>query len=79
MRSSDGSNDGHWAIVDCHPNDIACGGGSHRLLLSPKTNSGTTCLHELPTQGWLYCSGELTSNGICTEYAHDETIGFACN
>ena len=79
LRSSDGSNDGHWAIVDCHPDDIACGGGSHRLLISPKTNADATCVDGLPAKGWLYCSGELASNGICTEYAYDDTIGFTCS
>ena len=78
MRSNDGSNFGHWVVTDCHPGDVACGGGSHKLLISPRANSETTCLHELPSQGWLYCSGELAPNGICTDYAGDDTIKFAC-
>jgi len=79
IRSSSGSNDGNWVIVDCHPDDVACGGGSHKLLQSPKTNAGATCLHELPSEGWLYCSGELVSNGICTEQSYDNTITWTCN
>ena len=78
MRSNDGSSSGHWVVTDCHPDDVACGGGSHRLLISPRVDSVTTCLHELPTQGWLYCSGELVANGICTDYASDDTIKFDC-
>jgi len=78
LRSSDGSDEGHWAITDCHPGDAACGGGFHKLLKSPLTTSAT-CLHEIPSDGWLYCSGELISNGICTEYDYDNTVNWTCN
>ena len=48
------------------------------FLVSPLTTSAT-CLHEIPSDGWLYCSGELISNGICTEYDYDNTVNWTCN
>ena len=81
LRDSANSEVGHWAITDCHPNDVACGGaggnGAHKLLLSPLTTS-QTCLHQIPQEGWQWCSGELIINGICTEYRKDDTIQFTC-
>ena len=81
LRDSENSDVGHWAITDCHPNDVACGGagghGAHKLLLSPLTTS-QTCLHQVPQEGWQWCSGELIINGICTEYRPDDTIQFSC-
>merc|ERR1712012_921863 len=32
LRNSERSNEGHWTITDCHPNDVACGGNAHKLL-----------------------------------------------
>lgn len=82
MRDAAGSDEGIWAITDCHPNDVACGGGggkgAHKLLTSPKTNCKDFCIHQVAQIGWKFCSGELTINGGCTEYKADDTIHFTC-
>merc|ERR1712242_182742 len=78
LRDDDNSNQGHWTVTDCHPDDIACGGGAHRLLISPRTNCLQSCIHELSKTGWYYCDGELSSNGICSSCQPDNTVEFKC-
>ena len=78
MRDEPGSSSGHWAITDCHPNDVACGGGAHQLLISPDTECDGHCVHQLPNSGWTFCNGELTANGICTRYGYDDTVKWTC-
>ena len=78
LRRSDGSNTGNWAVTDCKPDDVACGGNAHKLLISPTTNCVDHCVHDLPQKGWQFCSGEITTGGICLKYEFDDTIDFSC-
>merc|ERR1711963_263019 len=78
LRNSERSNEGHWTITDCHPNDVACGGSAHKLLISPDTECEGHCVHQLPKKGWSFCNGEITTGGICLGYARDDSIKFEC-
>ena len=45
---------GHWAIVDCTPEDaIFCGNAVHETLKAPAIEAGSTCPYSEPT--WKYC------------------------
>ena len=73
---------GHWAIVDCTPEDTEfCGGGNtvHETIKSPRVPFGTTCPYSNMNEQWEYCIGEKGPSG-CTEYAADPTLHFSnCN
>ncbi len=68
---------GYWAIVDCQPDDVACGGGPHKLLKSAAAPYGEKCPWNARGP-WEFCSGDLIIGGVCTDYATDDTVTFSC-
>ena len=79
IRDEDNSTTGHWTIADCKPDQAeSCGGAAHKILQSPKVNSNDLCPHQLPTEGWVWCDGEMGTSGYCSHYANDDTIKLSC-
>ena len=80
IRDSFDSNSGHWSITDCQPdNAIACGGVAHQLLIGPNTNSNEHCPHDIPSEGWVFCTGNWVGpEEECDKYEKDDTISFDC-
>lgn len=75
---NEGSEDtGYWAIVDCQPEDIACGGGAHKFLRSAPALYGEKCPWNA-NGPWNFCSGELIIGGVCSEYTVDTTVKLTC-
>ena len=68
---------GYWAVVDCQPDDIACGGGPHKFLKSESAPKGEKCPWNA-SGPWQFCSGDITPGGGCTKYTVDETVRFTC-
>jgi len=68
---------GYWAIVDCQPDDVACGGGAHKFLKSASAPSGEKCPWNADGP-WKFCSGILTPGGGCTNYTTDASVRFSC-
>ena len=67
---------GHWAIVDCTPEDaVFCGNAVHETIKRPLVPVGTTCPYSDINTKWEYCIGEHVPSG-CTEYAIDATLHF---
>jgi len=76
LRDEDDSSKGHWAIVDCTPEDaIFCGNAVHETIrsLDRPVPAGTTCPYS--DTEWEWCSGEHTQEG-CTRYDMDSTLHF---
>ena len=79
IRDDEVSATGYWAITDCRPDQAeACGGAAHKIIKSPKVNSEDICPHQISTNGWQWCDGDLQNSGTCTSYATDNTIKFTC-
>eukprot|EP00095_Tigriopus_kingsejongensis_P001620 maker-scaffold289_size220122-snap-gene-1.27 protein:Tk01620 transcript:maker-scaffold289_size220122-snap-gene-1.27-mRNA-1 annotation:"hypothetical protein EMH_0003250" len=63
-----------WAVVDCEPGNVACG-GSHQMLKSVPADG--FCPYD-DIGPWQYCDGDLIVGGSCTHYSTDETVRFTC-
>jgi len=66
---------GHWAIVDCTPEDAIFCAGVHETIRAPTIETGTTCPYGETV--WQYCCGEHTQEG-CTAYCDDPTLTLKC-
>ena len=74
MRDKDNNDAGHWAIVDCQPEETTfCGNTYHEWLRSPKTAAAyTSCPWSPSNMPWEYCD----EHPGCNHYTADPTLFF---
>ena len=77
MRDKDDESVGHWAIVDCTPEDTTfCGDAVHEALRRPhEVAAHTTCPWSNINIEWEFCVGEKGPEG-CSEYETDSSLHF---
>ena len=68
---------GFWAVSDCQPDDVACGGGAHKFLKSLSAPHGEKCPWSV-TGTWKFCDGDIIPGGGCTHSSEDATVSITC-